>query len=59
LTKAADEESHLRTLLGANYEGYCARTGRWFPRWLGRKPAAAPVSAVDPERPKPAHQPSK
>ena len=30
-TKAADEESHLRTLLGQPYADYCARTGRWLP----------------------------
>jgi protein-S-isoprenylcysteine O-methyltransferase Ste14 len=32
-TKAADEESHLRTLLGPPYAAYCARTGSWLPRW--------------------------
>jgi protein-S-isoprenylcysteine O-methyltransferase Ste14 len=30
--KAADEEAFLRNLLGPEYESYCARTGRWFPR---------------------------
>ena len=30
-TKAVDEESHLRTLLGRPYADYCARTGRWLP----------------------------
>jgi protein-S-isoprenylcysteine O-methyltransferase Ste14 len=59
LTKAADEEAHLRTLLGPNYESYCAHTGRWFPRWLRRKPAAAPASGASRDRPKPADQPSQ
>jgi protein-S-isoprenylcysteine O-methyltransferase Ste14 len=37
LTKAADEESHLRARLGESYEAYCLRTGRWFPRLLNAK----------------------
>jgi protein-S-isoprenylcysteine O-methyltransferase Ste14 len=29
--KAADEEAHLRTVLGEPYNAYCQRTGRWLP----------------------------
>ncbi|HTS70541.1 MAG TPA: isoprenylcysteine carboxylmethyltransferase family protein [Terriglobia bacterium] len=42
LIKAADEESYLRTLLGRSYKAYCARTGGWIPRLLGRKSLADP-----------------
>jgi protein-S-isoprenylcysteine O-methyltransferase Ste14 len=42
--KAADEESHLRTLLGGVYETYCARTGRWFPHLGARQ---TPLSASE------------
>ena len=44
LTKAADEESHLRTLLGRTYEAYCARTGRWLPR-LRHRPSTGTAVA--------------
>ena len=27
------EEPHLRRVFGAQYDGYCARVGRWLPRW--------------------------
>ena len=47
LIKAADEESHLRTLLGRSYEAYCAHTGAWIPPLLRRKSPAAPLSAAD------------
>jgi protein-S-isoprenylcysteine O-methyltransferase Ste14 len=33
------EEPHLRALFGAEFDAYCARVGRWFPR-LGRNPRA-------------------
>jgi protein-S-isoprenylcysteine O-methyltransferase Ste14 len=53
LTKAADEESHLRTVLGESYAAYCARAGRWFPRLLNKGAAADPNSAVDHDPPEP------
>jgi protein-S-isoprenylcysteine O-methyltransferase Ste14 len=40
LIKAADEEAHLRTLLGHDYEVYCGSTGRWLPRWGTARSAA-------------------
>jgi protein-S-isoprenylcysteine O-methyltransferase Ste14 len=30
------EEPHLRRIFGADYEAYCARVGRWLPRWNRR-----------------------
>jgi len=36
LTKAADEDAYLRTLLGPIYESYCSRTGGWFPRFSAK-----------------------
>jgi protein-S-isoprenylcysteine O-methyltransferase Ste14 len=59
LIKAADEESHLRGLLGQSYEAYCAHTGRWLPLLLRRTSPATPLSAVDPDPLKSAKQPSK
>jgi len=47
LTKAADEESHLRTLLGQTYEAYCARTGRWLPRLRHGEAQQAPLPEVE------------
>jgi protein-S-isoprenylcysteine O-methyltransferase Ste14 len=47
LTKAADEEDHLRTSMGPTYEAYRASTGRWFPRWRRIKPVAAPLPSGD------------
>jgi protein-S-isoprenylcysteine O-methyltransferase Ste14 len=47
LTKAADEESHLRTILGQPYEAYCARTGGWWPR-LRRREKPQPASQAIP-----------
>jgi protein-S-isoprenylcysteine O-methyltransferase Ste14 len=38
--KAADEEAHLRTLLGEPYQAYCARTGAWLPRLRKRDSVA-------------------
>jgi len=32
LTKAADEEAHLSTVLGEEYRDYLSRTGRFFPK---------------------------
>jgi protein-S-isoprenylcysteine O-methyltransferase Ste14 len=32
LTKATDEERHLRSTLGKSYEDYVSRTGRFFPK---------------------------
>ena len=32
LIKAADEEDHLRTVLGDEYRDYLSRTGRFFPK---------------------------
>jgi protein-S-isoprenylcysteine O-methyltransferase Ste14 len=59
LTKAGDEESHLRAVLGQNYEAYCAHTGGWFPPLLRRKSPATPLSAVDRNPMKSAKQPFK
>jgi protein-S-isoprenylcysteine O-methyltransferase Ste14 len=59
LIKAADEESHLRVLLGQSYEAYCAHTGRWLPPLLRRTSPATPLSAVDPDPMKSAKQPFK
>ncbi|HVM50131.1 MAG TPA: isoprenylcysteine carboxylmethyltransferase family protein [Candidatus Acidoferrum sp.] len=39
--KAADEESHLRALLGKTYESYCAQTGAWLPRLRRHAPPEA------------------
>ncbi len=47
LIKAADEESHLRALLGQSYEAYCASSGAWIPRLVRRAPPAALMPAVD------------
>lgn len=30
------EEPHLRKIFGADFDGYCARVGRWLPRFKGR-----------------------
>ena len=57
--KAADEESHLRALLGQSYEAYCAHTGRWLPPLLTRKSPTTPLSAVDQDPMKSAKQPFK
>jgi protein-S-isoprenylcysteine O-methyltransferase Ste14 len=57
--KAADEESHLRALLGRSYEAYCAHTGRWLPPLLRRETPAALLSAVDPDHKKSANPPFK
>jgi protein-S-isoprenylcysteine O-methyltransferase Ste14 len=58
-TKAADEESHLRTLLGQPYEAYCARTGRWWPRFGRREAPEPPLPAVERDTLKPAEHPLK
>ena len=58
-TKAADEESHLRTLLGRSYEAYCARTGRWWPRFGRREAAEPPLPAAERDTLKPAEHPFK
>jgi protein-S-isoprenylcysteine O-methyltransferase Ste14 len=58
-TKAADEESHLRTLLGRPYEAYCARTGRWLPRLRRRKIPESPSPAVERDSLKSAEHPLK
>ena len=58
-TKAADEESHLRTLLGRPYEAYCARTGRWLPRLRHRETPEAQSPAVKRDPLKPAEHPPK
>ncbi|MEO8426110.1 MAG: isoprenylcysteine carboxylmethyltransferase family protein [Verrucomicrobiota bacterium] len=57
LTKAADEESHLRTLPGQSYEAYCANTGRWFPKLRRRKSPTASLSAADRDPLKSVEQP--
>jgi protein-S-isoprenylcysteine O-methyltransferase Ste14 len=57
--KAADEESHLRALLGRSYEAYCAHTGRWLPPLLRRESPAAQLSAADPDHKKSANPPFK
>jgi protein-S-isoprenylcysteine O-methyltransferase Ste14 len=57
--KAADEESHLRTLLGQPYEAYCARTGRWWPRSGHREAPEPPLPAVKRDSLKPTEHPFK
>ncbi len=57
-TKAADEETYLRALMGRTYEAYLARTGSWFPRLRGRVSPAAP-STAEREPLKPAEHPFK
>jgi Phospholipid methyltransferase len=42
LSKAVDEEAHLRSLPDAGYAAYCARTGRWFPRF--HRPETQPTA---------------
>ncbi len=59
LTKAADEESHLRTRLGQSYEAYCARTGRWFPPLRHRETTGSPSPGVGCDSLKAAKQPLK
>jgi protein-S-isoprenylcysteine O-methyltransferase Ste14 len=34
-----NEEPYLRAEFGHEYEEYCARVGRWFPRLLSRRAA--------------------
>jgi protein-S-isoprenylcysteine O-methyltransferase Ste14 len=36
LAKASDEESHLLTVHSGEYRDYLSRTGRLFPKWIGR-----------------------
>ena len=38
--KASDEEAHLSTTLGGEYRDYLSRTGRFFPKFFARHPAA-------------------
>ena len=45
--KAADEESHLRVLLGQSYDAYCASAGAWIPRLARREPPTALLPAVN------------
>jgi len=59
LTKAADEESHLRALPGPTYEAYCARAGRWLPRLRKRAAPAAPLSAAKRDSLKAVEEPFK
>jgi protein-S-isoprenylcysteine O-methyltransferase Ste14 len=59
LIKAADEESHLRSLLGQSYEAYCAHTGAWIPPLLRKRSPAASLSAADRDPEKSAKQPFK
>lgn len=35
----ATEERYLRRTFGADYESYCLRTPRWWPRWSGLRAA--------------------
>jgi protein-S-isoprenylcysteine O-methyltransferase Ste14 len=56
LTKAADEESHLRTILGQPYEAYCARTGGWWPRLWHRDSPEPALPAVRRDSLKPREQ---
>jgi protein-S-isoprenylcysteine O-methyltransferase Ste14 len=58
-TKAADEESHLRALLGRPYEAYCARTGRWLPRLRHRETPGSPSPPAERDSLKPAKHPLK
>ena len=57
--KAADEEAHLRKVLGQSYELYFARTGRWFPRLFRKNPPASPTGELNREPLKPAKPPVK
>jgi protein-S-isoprenylcysteine O-methyltransferase Ste14 len=57
--KAADEEAHLRALLGRSYEDYSAHTGRWLPPLMRRESPAALLPAVDPDHKKSAKPPFK
>jgi protein-S-isoprenylcysteine O-methyltransferase Ste14 len=59
LTKAADEESHLRTLLGQPYEAYCVRTGRWWPRLRHRQTPEPALQAMERDSLKPTEHPLK
>lgn len=38
--KASDEEAHLLKTLGGQYRDYLSRTGRFFPKFFARHPAA-------------------
>jgi len=40
LAKASDEEAYLLTTHGNEYRGYLSRTGRFFPKFFARNPAA-------------------
>jgi len=57
--KAADEEAHLRAMLGPSYEAYYASAGAWIPRLLSREPPTALTAAVDQDSPKPRPEPFK
>lgn len=59
LTKAADEESHLRNILGRTYEAYFAHTGGWFPRLRRSGSLAEPLSAAECDTVKSAKHPLK
>jgi protein-S-isoprenylcysteine O-methyltransferase Ste14 len=57
--KAADEEAHLRGLLGPPYEAYCGRTGAWLPRLTKRNTCGVKQPADERESLKPAERPTK
>jgi protein-S-isoprenylcysteine O-methyltransferase Ste14 len=59
ITKAADEESHLRSRLGQSYSSYCIRTGSWFPPLLEKKSTGTTLPATDQNQFKPAGHSSK
>ena len=59
LTKAADEEAHLQTLLGQGYEDYFARTGRWLPRLFNKRRPPVSLSAAAGRPLKPSEPPVK
>jgi protein-S-isoprenylcysteine O-methyltransferase Ste14 len=53
VAKAADEEVHLRRLLGQSYTNYVAHTGGWIPSWLrrGSPETATPAGSRDQLKP--------
>jgi protein-S-isoprenylcysteine O-methyltransferase Ste14 len=59
LTKAADEESHLRSLLGQPYEAYCARAGRWWPCLRHKQTPEPALPAMERDSLKPTKHPLK
>lgn len=55
-TKASDEESYLRKVLGQPYEDYCLNSGKWFPKFVARKASVISSPSGTPSELKPAEQ---